>query len=524
MSAYYATPGGAPSVATEQEQLAPVLIAFAGPAPQSRLTVAFRLILAIPQFIVVWALAIAAEVLAIIGWFAALFIGRLPGFVADFLSGFLRWQTRVFGYAILLTDVYPPFSLEDADYPIRVAVRPGRLNRLAVLFRIFLVIPAAIVQIVVAYGAFTILQVVSWLIVLISGQMPDALYQALAAALRYQTRVYGFLFMLTSAYPRGLYGDPATAGTPGFQAGYGQEPVGGMQGEGGAQGEAEPGTQAGFGAQAGPGDQGESGTQPIYGDQPGYGQEPGYGAQPGYGEAQQPEGGAQQPEGGAQQPEGGAQQPEGGAEPGYGQQPGYGAYGGQPGYGGYAGQPGYAGVPGGVYGASAAGAGMAAWLLVLSAAAKRLITMFIVLGVLFAGGTSALDIAVTSSVVTAAEASRQVQTDVTPVSNAINDYSTNANACGNNLSCVTALDRRVAATLNTFAGQVRGIAMPNGQASAAASKLAVSVTHVANIFSSLGAATSANQYVSIANASGLQQAVDQMNQDYINLGNTLTNS
>src|SRR5215469_10100058 len=81
MSAYYATPGAVPPVATEQEQLAPVLVAFAGPAPQSRLTVAFRVILAIPQFIVVWALTIAAEVLAIIGWFAALFTGRLPDFV-----------------------------------------------------------------------------------------------------------------------------------------------------------------------------------------------------------------------------------------------------------------------------------------------------------------------------------------------------------------------------------------------------------------------------------------------------------
>ena len=177
-----------------------------------------------------------------------------------------------------------------------------------------------------------------------------------------------------------------------------------------------------------------------------------------------------------------------------------------------------------MYGASAAGAGVAAWLLILSAGAKRLITMFIVLGVLFAAGTSALDIAVTSSVVTAAEASNQVQADVTPVSNAINKYSTNADACGNNLSCVTALDRRVAGTLNTFASQVRGIAMPDGQASAAASTLAASVAHVATIFSSLGAATSANQYVSIANASGLQQALTQMNQDYINLGNTLTNS
>src|SRR6516165_6627805 len=181
MSAYYATPGGTPSAVTEQEQLAPVLVAFAGPAAQSRVTVLFRLLLAIPHFIVLYALGIAAEVVAIIGWFAALFTGRLPDFAADYLTGYLRWQTRVFGYENLLTDVYPPFTLEDADYPIRVAVRPGRLNRLAVLFRLFLLIPVLIVQVVVSYGAFTIVQFVSWLIVLISGQMPDSLYQAMAA-------------------------------------------------------------------------------------------------------------------------------------------------------------------------------------------------------------------------------------------------------------------------------------------------------------------------------------------------------
>ena len=36
------------------------------------------------------------------------------------------------------------------------------------------------------------------------------------------------------------------------------------------------------------------------------------------------------------------------------------------------------------------------------------------------------------------------------------------------------------------------------------------------------AATSASQYVNIASSSGLQQAVDQMNQDYIDLGNALS--
>ena len=124
MSAYYASPGG-PAAATVQEELAPVLLAFAGPAPQSRLTVLIRALMVIPHIVVLWALAIAAYVVVIIGWFGALFTGRLPGFAADFLTGFVRWQARVFGYAILLTDVYPPFTLEDADYPIRVAVRPA---------------------------------------------------------------------------------------------------------------------------------------------------------------------------------------------------------------------------------------------------------------------------------------------------------------------------------------------------------------------------------------------------------------
>ena len=211
MSAYYAT--GGPATATEQPTLAPVLVAFAGPAPQSRLTVLLRIFMVIPQLIVLWLLGIAAMVIVIIGWFGALFTGRLPVFAADFLTGYLRWLIRVYAYMLLLTDVYPPFTLDDADYPVRVAVMPGRLNRLAVLFRFFLLIPCWIVQGIVAYGAYTIVQFVSWLIVLISGRMPEALYQALAAALRYQIRTLAFALMLTSAYPAGLFGDPDVPGS-----------------------------------------------------------------------------------------------------------------------------------------------------------------------------------------------------------------------------------------------------------------------------------------------------------------------
>src|ERR1700760_2995918 len=165
MSAHYAAGTTAP--VTEQSTPAPVLVAFAGSAPQSRLTVAFRIFMAIPQLIVLWLLGIAAIVITIIGWFGALFTGRLPVFAADFLTGYLRWLSRVYAYLYLLTDVYPPFALDDADYPVRLAAMPGRLNRLSVLFRIFLLIPCQIVQGVLAYGALTIFQFVSWVIVLI---------------------------------------------------------------------------------------------------------------------------------------------------------------------------------------------------------------------------------------------------------------------------------------------------------------------------------------------------------------------
>lgn len=73
----------------------PVLMTFTGPVPQRRWTVFFRIILVIPQIVVLYALTIAAEVLTVLGWFGALFTGRLPGFVGDFMSGYLRWAARV---------------------------------------------------------------------------------------------------------------------------------------------------------------------------------------------------------------------------------------------------------------------------------------------------------------------------------------------------------------------------------------------------------------------------------------------
>jgi hypothetical protein len=69
-------------------------------------------LLAIPHYIVLFFLWIAAVVLVIVGWFAILFTGRYPRGIFDFLEGVIRWQNRVVGYAlVLVTDDYPPFRL-----------------------------------------------------------------------------------------------------------------------------------------------------------------------------------------------------------------------------------------------------------------------------------------------------------------------------------------------------------------------------------------------------------------------------
>jgi hypothetical protein len=69
-------------------------------------------LLAIPHYVVLIVLWLAAFVAIVVAWFAILLTGRYPRALFDFVVGVARWSLRVGAYAFLLvTDQYPPFSL-----------------------------------------------------------------------------------------------------------------------------------------------------------------------------------------------------------------------------------------------------------------------------------------------------------------------------------------------------------------------------------------------------------------------------
>lgn len=89
---------------------ATLILKFPGEA-RDRISVAFRIFLAIPHIFVLWFLGVTWTFTTLVAWFAILFTGAYPEVLYGFGVGVLRWTARVEAYLLLLTDEYPPFSL-----------------------------------------------------------------------------------------------------------------------------------------------------------------------------------------------------------------------------------------------------------------------------------------------------------------------------------------------------------------------------------------------------------------------------
>lgn len=181
--------------------LHPVGLAVADDLRRSRLTVFFRLLLTLPHLIWLLLWGIAASLASILGWFAALVLGRLPTPLHRFLSAYLRYTTHVGAFVLLTANPFPGFTGTPGRYPLDPELpEPERQNRLVTLFRLFLAIPAF----AVSSSLFTLALVAGffgWFVALALGRMPRSFREAQAYALRYYVQTSAYFWLLTSRYP-----------------------------------------------------------------------------------------------------------------------------------------------------------------------------------------------------------------------------------------------------------------------------------------------------------------------------------
>jgi Domain of unknown function (DUF4389) len=90
----------------------PAVLSFQRPDHLSRGLIFIKWLLIIPQMIVLLVLGIGLYVVLILGFLAVLFTGSWPAGLRNYVVGVERWATRVVMYYGLMTDQYPPFSLE----------------------------------------------------------------------------------------------------------------------------------------------------------------------------------------------------------------------------------------------------------------------------------------------------------------------------------------------------------------------------------------------------------------------------
>jgi hypothetical protein len=168
---------------------------------RTRLTVFFRLFLAIPLFLWFTLWAVIAMLALIVNWFATLATGRSPEGLHGFLATFLRFTTHVRAYVLLIADPYPGFTGREGSYPIDLEVAPPEdQNRLTVLFRVILAIPALFVANILS-NLSQLLAIFSWFIALVMGRVPEGLRNFAALALRFETQTYAYVLLLTGRYP-----------------------------------------------------------------------------------------------------------------------------------------------------------------------------------------------------------------------------------------------------------------------------------------------------------------------------------
>jgi hypothetical protein len=178
---------------------------------RSRLTVLFRLLLALPHLVWLGLWSVAAILAAIANGIHALFAGRSAGPLHRFLAAYVRYTAHVTAFVALVANRFPGF-VGEPGYAVDVTIGPPeRQSRWVTLFRVVLALPAGLVAGALT-GALAVVGLLGWFAALVTGRMPQGLRNLGVASIRYLAQTSAYWLVVTDDYP---YASPALADEPG---------------------------------------------------------------------------------------------------------------------------------------------------------------------------------------------------------------------------------------------------------------------------------------------------------------------
>jgi len=168
---------------------------------RSRLTVFFRLLLAIPHLIWLSFWTVLVLPAAAVAWFAALATARVPQALHRFIAAWVRYSTHVGAFLFVVGGPFPGFVGAAGSYPVDLVIAlPERQRRSVTLFRFWLAIPALLLSSAYSFVLFVV-AVLGWWAALFTGRMPEGIRNLGAVSLRYTGQANAYLFLLTDRYP-----------------------------------------------------------------------------------------------------------------------------------------------------------------------------------------------------------------------------------------------------------------------------------------------------------------------------------
>jgi hypothetical protein len=197
---------------------------------RNRVTVFFRLILAIPHLIWVFLWSIAMLFVAIATWVATLVLGRPPTSLHGWACAYVRYLSHLNAYLWLVANPYPGFVGEEGEYPVDVILPPPAPQaRWKTLLRLVLAIPAVLLSVAIggrfsfggsfgrtggtssrgysssfsgfSGGLATVSSILGWFASVARGRMPKGLRDAGAYCVGYSAQVLAYLLFVTDRYP-----------------------------------------------------------------------------------------------------------------------------------------------------------------------------------------------------------------------------------------------------------------------------------------------------------------------------------